>query len=166
MPGKLSGRPAMDPASEIKQLRQLCTLLRAELAAQCSEVTSRLPTPFLCMCRFFDVLSASMLYRGWTCCRISASCKQHTESSGVSAIVRVACLTMPCHAQGGTPGPATPGFHKDTELRIEAIVKERVGAELVEVMFKARQHGRQQVCYACRLQWLQRHKRKLAPGDC
>ena len=39
VPGKSSGRPAMDVATEVKQLRQLCTLLRAELAAQRKKVT-------------------------------------------------------------------------------------------------------------------------------
>ncbi len=29
----------MDPTAEVKQLRQLCTLLRAELAAQASKVS-------------------------------------------------------------------------------------------------------------------------------
>ncbi len=65
-----------------------------------------------------------------------------------AAVVHVAGLTMPCRAQEGTPGPATPAFDANTELRIEAAVKERVGAELMEVMSKARQHGWQQVCYA------------------
>lgn len=63
-------------------------------------------------------------------------------------------------------GPATQAIDEETELRIEAVVKERVGAELVEVMFKARQHGRQRVCYVCWLQSLQRHTCKLTPGDC
>ena len=41
LPGKSSGRPAMDPATEVKQLRQLCTLLRAELASQQTKVALR-----------------------------------------------------------------------------------------------------------------------------
>ena len=60
--------------------------------------------------------------------------------------MHVAGLTMPCRAQEGTPGPATPAFDANTELRIEAAVKERVGAELMEVMLQGPPaHGRQQV---------------------
>ena len=39
-PGKSARRPAMDPATEAKKLRELCVLLRAELAAQRTKVAS------------------------------------------------------------------------------------------------------------------------------
>lgn len=52
-PGEAPGRPGMDPATEVKKLRQLCTLLRAELAAQQSKVAlmptgSSAQSPFEC----------------------------------------------------------------------------------------------------------------------
>ncbi len=68
--------------------------------------------------------------------------------------MQAARLTTPYHAQEGTPGPATPAFDGDIELRIEAVVKERVGAELMDVMLKARQHSRQQVPFISRQQGL------------
>ena len=39
VPGGAARRPAKDPAVEIRQLRKLCTLLRAELTAQRNKVT-------------------------------------------------------------------------------------------------------------------------------
>ena len=151
VPGKSSDWPAMDPATEIKQLRQLCFLLRAELAAQSSTVTSSFLAQ-LSACGAILALCLSLPCHGYTFCWVSSTVQIFFSAllspSKVITIVSVAGLTTPCHAQEGTPGPATPAFGEDTELRIEAVVKERVGAELVDVMFKARQHGRQQVRHA------------------
>ena len=72
VPGKSSDWPAMDPATEIKQLRQLCTLLRAELAAQSSKVTSSFLAQ-LSACGAILALCLSLPCHGYTFCWVSST---------------------------------------------------------------------------------------------